>query len=249
MFLARATQEDLEIAQFDVCTAFLYGELEEKVFMKIPEGLLIDGKNCDSDRFVCCLNKSLYGLKQAPRCWNLKFNSFMKKFHLVQSEADQCIYHGEVGSVQVYMALFVDDGLIACKSSSVIESIISYLREAFEITRGDASRFVGLQIVRDRNEKTMLVHQTDYVNKILKKFKMSDTKPVSVPADPHAALSPVQCESEIDNSSPYREAVGSLMFLAVVSRPDIAYAVNTVSKFLNKQRNTLESSKTYFCIY
>jgi len=69
MFLARVTQEDLELTQFDVCTAFLYGELEEEIFMKIPEGLVVpEKKRRNSDSVVCRLNKSLYGLKRAPRC-------------------------------------------------------------------------------------------------------------------------------------------------------------------------------------
>ncbi|XP_071632817.1 uncharacterized protein [Temnothorax longispinosus] len=67
---------------------------------------------------------------------------------------------------------------------------------------------------------------------------MADAKAVSVPADPHAILELVENEKEVENRSPYREAVGSLMFLSVVSRPDIAYAVNTVAKFLNKHNET-----------
>lgn len=80
----------------------------------------------------------------------------------------------------------------------------------------------------------MFIHQSEYVEQILEKFKMVDAKAVSIPADPHAVLSPVETEGKIDNLSPYREAVRSLMFLTVVSRPDLAFAVNTVAKFLNK---------------
>ncbi|KAM0736959.1 Retrovirus-related Pol polyprotein from transposon TNT 1-94 [Formica fusca] len=79
----------------------------------------------------------------------------------------------------------------------------------------------------------MFIHQSEYAEKVLRKFGMLDAKPVSVPADPNAVLCPAEDEDECDNV-PYREAVGSLMFLAVVSRPDIAFAVNSVSKYLNK---------------
>lgn len=78
------TQEDFELAQFDVCTAFLYGELEEDIFMKIPEGLIIEGSAEVRGDYVCKLNKLLYGLKQASRCWNLKFREFLKKFSFSQ---------------------------------------------------------------------------------------------------------------------------------------------------------------------
>lgn len=231
MFLARVTQDDLELKQFDVCTAFLHGELEEEILMKIPEGLIVEG---GSERMVCQLKKSLYGLKQAPRCWNTKFSGFIKKFGFTESEADSCLYKGVIEHENVFLALFVDDGLIACKSLSVIGKVLKYIEKEFEITVGNANRFVGLQIARNRENKSMLIHQSDYVEKILKKFKMKDAKAVSVPADPHNILMPVDNENEIENRSPYQEAVGSLMFLSVVSRPDITYAVNTVAKFLNK---------------
>lgn len=142
MFLAHVTRENLELVQFDVCAAFLYGELEEEVFMKIPEGVNIEEED-HSARLVCQLNKSLYGLKQAPRCWNKKFNDFLMKFNMVQSEADQCIYIGEIEKETVYLAMFVDDGLAACKSSRVLDKIIEYLKGTFEITIGDASRFTN----------------------------------------------------------------------------------------------------------
>lgn len=236
MFLARVTQMDYELIQFDVCTAFLYGELEEEILMKIPEGLVVEEEGnreeSESESSVCRLNKSLYGLKQAPRCWNQKFNAFLKKFNLVQSEADQCIYTGQVEGCEVFLALFVDDGLVASKSSSVLEKMIVRMKGEFEITLGDASKFVGVQIERNRDNKTMFIHQSEYVNRILSKFRMAEAKPLSVPADPHTILGPAEPDCEKQNV-PYREAVGSLLFLSIVSRPDIAFAVNSVSKFLN----------------
>ena len=75
VLLALVTQLDWEVAQFDIMTAFLYGELEEDIFMKIPEGMEVTGASNSS---VCLLNKSLYGLKQVPQSWNKKFRSFLK---------------------------------------------------------------------------------------------------------------------------------------------------------------------------
>ena len=124
MFLARVTQGDLELGQFDVCTAFLYGELEEEILMKIPEGLVIEEASGKSN--VCRMRKSLYGLRQTPRCWNRKFSTFIEKFNFVQSDADHCIFSGCVGGADVYLALFVDDGIVASKSASVINAIIVY---------------------------------------------------------------------------------------------------------------------------
>ena len=82
--------------------------------------------------------------------------------------------------------------------------------------------------------KTIFVHQGENTRGILQKFGMADAKAVTVPADPQAVLHPVECEDECVTSVPYRESVGSLMYLAVTTRPDIAFAVNSVSKFPNK---------------
>lgn len=115
--LAVVASEDLELAQFDVQTAFLHGELEEEIYMAVPEGLgakeLSDSAKKD---VVCRLQKSLYGLKQAPRCWNKKFSAFLKEFNFKEIKTDKCIFVGSVKKSVVYLALYVDDGLIAAKT-------------------------------------------------------------------------------------------------------------------------------------
>lgn len=227
--LSIVTNQDLELVQFDVKTAFLYGDIDKDIFMKIPQGIEVG----DSDNNICKLQKSLYGLKQSPRCWNNKFKDFLKIFNLEQSSADQCIFHGTIKGADVYLALFVDDGLIASKSREILDDIISKMREYFDISLGDASYFVGIQIERNRDKGTMIIHQQAYINKMIKMFGMSDAKPLSVPADPNVTLRAVYENNDV----PYREAVGSLMFVATVSRPDIAFAVHNVSRYINKHND------------
>lgn len=232
VLLAIAASKNLEIAQFDVQTAFLYGTLDEEIYMEIPEGLSMDEETREEQ--VCRLVKSLYGLKQSPRCWNQKFSSFLRKFRFQETSADKCIFVGEVNGETVYLALFVDDGLVIGKTKGVIEVVLQYLKRAFKITVGDGSLFIGAQIERDRDKRSIFVHQTLYAKKILERFGMSEAKSVSVPSDPNTTLLPVSENDERIEKVPYREAVGSLMYLSIVSRPDLAFAVNSVSKFLNK---------------
>lgn len=228
VFLAIVTNEDLEMKQFDVRTAFLYGNIEEEIYMEIPEGLVID----TTDPVVCKLEKSLYGLKQAPRCWNYKFLEFLSQFNFKPNDADPCLFRGTVSDEVVILALFVDDGLVASKSIKVINKVLTLLEESFRITIGDAHCFVGVQIERNRAEKKMFIHQSSYTKRIIEKFGMGDANGLSVPADPHVQLLPIEKESQTEKI-PYREAVGSLIFLSAISRPDISYAVNSVSRFLN----------------
>lgn len=178
------------------------------------------------------VKKSLYGLKQAPRCWNKKFCSLLRHFNFKETEADKCIFVGNYEDTIVYLALFVDDGLIAAKSRRILQYATNRLRREFRITVGDAKVFVGIQIERDRSNKSVFIHQGTYVKKILTKFKMINAKAVSIPFDPHVTLYPA---SQDDNKPyvPYREAIGSLIFLSTVSRPDIAFAINALSKYLN----------------
>lgn len=229
VLLATVTQEDLEMVQFDVRTAFLYGKLEDEVLMEVPTGFKIV---TDSSEVVCRLEKSLYGLKQASLCWNHRFCDFLRQFKFKQTDADECIFYSNYQGLAVYLALYVDDGLIACKSQEVLEIILEKLMNTFEITLGDCS-FAGLQLVRNRATKSMFIHQSNYTRKILEKFHMDKAKAVSVPADPNIILQPLEPDKTKLCNVPYREAVGSLMFLSIVSRPDIAYAVNVVSRFLN----------------
>lgn len=146
--------------------------------MEIPESLSVN-ENISADHSVACkLRKFLYRLKQAPRCWNYKFSSFLKKFNLKETNADKCIFFGEFEDSEVYLALFVDDGIIAAKSLKVLKSIRKTLSEQFEITIGDSSNFEGLEISRNREQKTMFIHQSMYTKRISQKFGMEDAKGV-----------------------------------------------------------------------
>lgn len=101
VLLAVITQDDLEVVQFDVRTAFLYGELQEEIHMKVPEGLKVGKEGSDSVSVVYKLNKSLYELKQALRCWNVKFSSFLKQFNLKETDADKCIFFGNFEGCEI----------------------------------------------------------------------------------------------------------------------------------------------------
>lgn len=239
--LAVAASKDYELGQFDITTAFLYGDLDEEIFMELPEG-------CNTAQGDCCqLLKSLYGLKQSPRQWNKKFNEFLYQHNFKSNPADPCIFRGEVNGEEVLLALYVDDGLLAAKSKQTIDIVLKNLKKNFEITIGKADHYVGLQISRKRETKEIFVNQRAYLKKVVEKFGMKDCKGSSVPAEGRSRLSsemsPTSKEEQEDMLAiPYRQAIGSLMFAAVVSRPDIAFSVANVSRFLEKQ-GTLDRCK------
>lgn len=209
MLLAIAAQCDFDIIQFNVKTVFLYGDLQEDIYMIPPKGTNIDHK------YICKLKKSLYGLKQSSRCWNNQFDSFLKLFCFKQCNTDNCIYSREFKGNKVFLTLYIDDGLILTPKQNVLHEIISELKKNFEITITEPNYFVEMEIIKEKG--SVFIHQTNYIQKLVKKFNLGDAKAVSIPSDPHVRLS--ECSSNMFNKENilYQEAVGCLIFAAIVS--------------------------------
>ena len=225
--LSLVAAHDLEMSQLDVKTAFLYGELDEEIYLQQPEGYVVAGK----EGSVCRLHKCIYGLKQASRVWNRHFDYFIRKFGLRPSPADPCLYLRQEKGEFVILIIWVDDGLVCSDNENLISDIIEYLRKYFEMRCTAADLFVGLSIHRDRLAKTLFLSQPAYIKKILKRFNMLDCRPRSLPAEPGHHLQRSTEKNEPKETMPYREAVGSLMYLTVATRPDISYSVGQVSQF------------------
>lgn len=217
-----ASKYQYEILQFDVKTAFLYGELNEEIYMEIP-----DGVSCENGK-VCKLNKSLYGLKQAPRCWNIKFTNFLKTYGFIQCQSDSCVFVGYFNKEKVILILYVDDGLIFSSNKMLLQSVIKTLKSTFNVKVLDMNYFVGLEV--NRTNDSICLTQVNYIEQIIEKFNMSSANPCSTPIDPNIVF--INNSEDVVNF-PYREAVGSLLFLASVTRPDIAFAVNIVCRYVN----------------
>lgn len=127
LILSIASTYLMKIKQFDVTTAFLYGELDEELYMEQPVGFE------DGTGNVCRLFKGLYGLKQAPRQWNNKFDQCLKNLGLSRCESDHCVYYAPNGNELTILALYVDDGLLCSTSPLIIEEIVSSLSRQFKI--------------------------------------------------------------------------------------------------------------------
>jgi hypothetical protein len=212
--LAYAKSTHKTIMTFDVSSAFLYGNLSEELYMKLPEGFEEEqGK-------ICLLQKSLYGLKQAPINWNKTLVDFLKKRGLNQLITDRSVFKNKDNSL--ILAIHVDDGLVIGDNADVIMNFLRELKTKFDITMDKEPKvYLGMEL-KNENEN-LILHQPNYINKILREFKMENAKNVRTPSTPGsiACLTP-------DRKYPYREAVGSLLYLS--SRPDITFSVNQVSR-------------------
>ena len=144
---------------------------------------------------------------------------------------DPCVFVSK--QLRVIICLYVDDGLIFWKEKGSASEVIDLLRDKFEINISETECYAGLQI--SQGDDYIFIHQRNYLMRVMQRFDMEAVAPSNTPADPHVMLS-----SDISNDNckhPFRELVGSLMFLAVVTRPDIAFAVSSVSRFLNCYSN------------
>ena len=235
ILLAVVAFNDLDMIQFDIKTAFLHGQLAEEIYMSQPEGY------DDGSGRVCRLKKGIYGLKQAPRQWNAKFNDFLVRHGFNQSDADDCMYISQLNGKVIILAIYFDDGLLCGEDQETLFRLLKEMNESFELRHMEPDVFIGMEIVRDRDKRTISISQGAYIRKVLKRFGMEDSKPVKTPGDSKSKLSLVD-DSPLAEWFPYREAIGSLQYAVTCTRPDIAFEVSSLARFNSAPRETHVSS-------
>ncbi|KAI3513141.1 hypothetical protein L1887_20467 [Cichorium endivia] len=233
IMLAIAAFHDYEIWQMDVKTAFLNGKLTEDVYMNQPEGF-VDTKHPDK---VCKLERSIYGLKQASRSWNLCFLEKVKEFGFSRSEDESCVYVKASGSIVTFLVLYVDDILLMGNDIPTLQDVKAWLGKCFAMKDlGEAAYILGIRILRDRKRKLIGLSQCTYLEKVLKRFNMENSKRGELPIQSNTKLSKTQSPStdeEIAEMSrvPYASAVGSIMYAMTCTHPDVSFALSMVSRF------------------
>ncbi|GKB98017.1 retrotransposon protein, putative, ty1-copia subclass [Tanacetum coccineum] len=233
ILIAIAAFYDYEIWQMDVKTAFLNGHLSEEVYMVQPEGFV----NPKFPNRVCKLKRSIYGLKQASRQWNKRFDDEIKKFGFSQNRDEPCVYMKASGSYVTFLILYVDDILIMGNNIPMLQDVKSYLGRCFAMKDlGEAAYILGIKIYRDRSKRLIGLCQSAYIEKILKRYFMENSKRGTIPMQEKLKLSKSQgastpAEKQRMQNVPYASAVGSIMYAVRCTRPDVAFAQNITSRF------------------
>ncbi|KAM2485886.1 hypothetical protein ACFX1W_038022 [Malus domestica] len=233
ILLAIAAYHDYEIWQMDVKTAFLNSYLEEELYMTQPEGFVSKSEKTK----VCKLQRSIYGLKQASRSWNIRFDTEIKTFGFTQNEDENCVYQKVVGEAVVFLVLYVDDILLFGNDTAILSSVKVWLSKTFHMKDlGDASYVLGIKLYRDRSRRLIGLSQSMYIDKVLSRFQMEQSKKGFLPVRHGIHLSKSmepKTPEEIRqmNVIPYASAIGSLMYAMICTRPDIAYAVSITSRY------------------
>jgi muramidase (phage lysozyme) len=231
-FLSLVAIKNYDLTQFDVCTAFLHGTLDEDLYMIQPPYF----EDSTQPTHVCHLKKSLYGLRQASRVWNRHFTTFLAKHHFVATPQDPCLYKTTTAPV-ILLAIFVDDGLIASSNRADFNPILTEMDDVFKVRIDEPDTFVGLRITRNCHLRSIFLDQTRYVERLLNKYGYTDAHPAQIPADPNVRLSlhmDTDTVTETASNFPYKNLLGSTTFAALETRPDIAFAISSVSRFSHK---------------
>ena len=228
--LAIVNKYNLELHQMDVKTAFLNGELDKDIYMKIPEG--VEGDPEVRNKKLLKLLRTIYGIKISSNKWNEKLSFEVAKLGLEREVNEPCLFTWRKEGKIVFMLLYVDDMLIGGNFPEKILEIKTRLSSIFRMKDlGEPRLFLGMEIKRDRENQILTITQTEYVEKVLERFKMQECNPQKSPM----VTSQVQkrkLTKNLENTPkiPFREAIGSLLYLAGGTRPDISFAVNILSR-------------------
>jgi hypothetical protein len=239
-FFSVGAEEDWEIHQVDVKTAFLHGKVDEVIYMLQPPGFH-SGKEGE----VCLLVKSLYGLRQSPRQWHLELCKVFGEIGLTPCVGDPGLFKRETeGESPVYVEVYVDDMLIGGKSLKGVEATKALLAKRFKIhDLGQVKYFLGLLVERDRAARTITITAGLKIQELLVKFGQENAHPAPTPMtkDFMQTRFPVGsgkdgkqgCGKVLEKGNRYSELVGSLQYLASNVRPEISQAVNVLSRYRN----------------
>jgi len=232
--IALAIQHSWELHQMDVKSAYLNGDLDKTIYMEIPPGY----NPPNSEGKVCRLLKSLYGLKQAGRQWYKKLSETFFSIDFTRSQVDHAVFYKRDYTGITIICCSTDDLTMATSSPDRMIETRSLLKKKFEMTdAGELHWMLGIKVERDKKQRIGTLSQTAYIERIIEKFGMQDSKPLVVPLTIGQKLSKSQCpvtqeERQEMQTIPYRELIGSLMYAALGTRPDICFAVTFLSQFL-----------------
>ncbi|GKC06553.1 putative ribonuclease H-like domain-containing protein, partial [Tanacetum coccineum] len=240
LFLAYALFKDFVVYQMDVKSAFLYGKIEEEVYVCQPPRF----EDPDFLDRVYKVEKSLYGLHQAPRAWYETLSTYLLDNGFQRGKIDKTLFirrdKGDILLVQVY----VDDIIFGSTKKSLCTEFEKMMHKKFQMSSmGELTFFLGLQV--KQKEDGIFISQDKYVTKILKKISFTDVKTVSTPMETHKPLLKDADGEDVDEHL-YRSMIGSLMYLTS-SRPDIMFEVCACARYqVNPKVSHLHAMKRSF---
>ena len=221
----------------DVKLAYLHGVLEEEIYMEQLEGFVAKGE----ENKVCKLVWSLYGLKQAGQVWNRTFTHTIKKklgFNTIHSDAGVYVLnrHHKRGqpNTEIILILYVDNLLLLGEDLSKIEDIKRQLGKLYQMKDlGPASSYLGIQITRDQNTRSIWIDQQTYLENALKRFELQDANNTKTPLPAGIYLEKFEEPVALNTKTYYQQIIRTLIYAAIGTRPNITFVAMRLSQLNN----------------
>jgi hypothetical protein len=240
--LAIAAQHNLKLTQLDFTCAYLHSTLKEEIWAKPPPGIKVP------PGYAWKLNKACYGLKQSGREWYRTLDAALRSLNMKRCHADPCLYikvNPNNPDQMLILLIYVDDVTCASNWPAAEESLVTQLSQNFNVKHlGELKWFLGIEVEHDTSAGTIRISQPQYIEQMLKRFGFWGAKPQSTPADPNVPLTNLPSnhvetpdqQKEVQQF-PYREVIGSLMYAACVTRPDIAATVGFLARAMSNPKH------------
>ncbi|CAI5484764.1 unnamed protein product [Closterium sp. Yama58-4] len=233
-----AAQHDYELHSLDFSTAFLQGSLHEEIWLRRPPGFT--GSFPPGTQWR--LQRPVYGLRQAPREWHDTLRTTLAALGFAPSTADPSLFlRTDTSLSPFYILVYVDDLVFATVDIAGLAYVKSELQRRHTCTDlGELTSYLGLRITRDRARRTITLTQSHMVQQVLQRFRFTYSSPQSTPLPTGHSLSALPSDESVEPSGPYPELVGCLMYLMTCTRPDLAYPLSILARYVAPGRHRKE---------
>ncbi|CAI7758937.1 unnamed protein product, partial [Closterium sp. NIES-53] len=235
VFLHIAAQRDYELHSLDFSTAFLHGSLHEEIWLRHPPGFT----GSFSGGTQWSLWRPDYSLRQAPREWHDTLRTTLAALGFAPSTADPSLFlRTNTLLPPFYVLVYVDDLVFATADTEALTLVKSELQKRDTCTvLGKLRGYLGLQITRDRARRTITLTQSYMVHQVLQRFGFQFSSPQPTPLSTSHSLSAPPSDESLEPSGPYPELVGCLMYLMTCTRPDLAYPLSLLARYVAPGRH------------
>ncbi|CAI7850276.1 unnamed protein product [Closterium sp. NIES-54] len=233
-----AAQRDYELHSLDFSTAFLQGSQHEEIWLRRPPGFT--GSFPRGTQWS--LRRPVYGLRQALREWHDTLRTTLAALGFAPSTADPSLFlRTDISLPQFYILLYVDDLVFATADTAGLAYVKSELQKRHTCTDlGELRSYLGLQITRDRAQRTITLTQSHMVQQVLQRFDFTYSSPQATPLSTRHSLSALPSDESVESSGPYAELVGCVMYLMTCTRPDLAYPLSILARYVAPRRHRPE---------